>query len=246
MSDNATQADKVIGGKKGKAKAEDAGPTVEELQAKVTELEGSISAYKGQVTKAENALAARDAEIAEALVKRKLATRAEADDDGFDPLGALFKAYDDTLAECNSAKRSLRAQKGATTKAKGEVEALEEAAKPRALGPVEDQPGVAELAEFLAETPAVEIAFSDGKAELAGLAPVQVKGSAFVMRRGRLWLSVEKLTIRGPADDKPPRALNGYALLVEGEQVAWAPRLAGQLTLGAGNEYDVAQDIVLT
>jgi hypothetical protein len=212
---------------------------------RLAQLDGSIAAYKGQVTKAENERDEATQRLNAGLVQFGLAIQRQVEAPEFDTIEATLSALGELTAERNALRRSLSAQKGATTRVKNEVEQLEVKARPRRLGPIDDQLSTAELAQLFADTERVEIAFSDGRAELKSVHPVSVPGAAFTFRRGRLSLTVGDLKVRGPADERPPRALNGYALLVEGEQVAWVPRLAGQLTLGGGTTYQLKDDVVL-
>ena len=106
-----------------------------EMEPDIGAPDKALAAQKGLVTKAENARAEDHAKLGELLVSLGFFKQADIEDGGFDPIAAVSMALTDTLADRKSAERSLRAQKGATTKAKNEVEALEEAAKPRPLGP---------------------------------------------------------------------------------------------------------------
>jgi hypothetical protein len=47
----------------------------------------------------------------------------------------------------------------------------------------------------------------------------------------------------GPAHDKPPVRLTGYALFADGELVAAQPRSA-QITIGAGQSVNLANDVI--
>lgn len=180
------------------------------------------------------------------LLKHKLVTQAEVDAADFDPAAKIVLVLGEAIAERNALKRSLTAQKGVTTKTKDALEQLEASSKPRKVGEMDmSDTTAAELAELLADVPRVEIAFSDGKVEIAGVPPVAVAGSKFEFRRGRLMLNVPDLTVRGPDGERGNRALLGYALLIDGEQIAWLPRLGGQLTLGAGKTYQMKGDVIL-
>ncbi len=196
--------------------------SLEGLGVKVDEL-------RKQRDEAENAHAADRDNLRKVLVGLKLVTEAEAGAENFDPVAAAAGALGDVVAERNSAKRSLAAQKGATTRKVAELEQLEASLEPRKLGKVADQLSGADLFDLLGSEDRVEA----------------VPGERFIFRRGRLMLSVDDLTVRGPADERGARVLAGYALLVDGEQVAWLPRLAGQLTLGAGQSYQLKDDVVL-
>lgn len=214
-----------------------------ELREAIDARDNAIKAQETAVELAKNDVLG---DLAAKLVSRRLATQAEVDSADFDPVGFLFAQLDAAIAECNSAKRSLKAQKGATTKVKGAIEALQESLKPRPLGPIDDQLAPAELVELFNATDRVELAFSDGRSELAGVPPISVPGAAFTFRRGRLMLETGELIVRGPADERGTRVLAGYAALVDGEQVAWIPRLAGELPMGAGIQYSILGDVVLT
>lgn len=241
-----TQADEVIGGG-GKGKCDGEASELEQLKSQNERLNEELATANAAVkTAGEEAREAVFAFVGEELVKRKVVTQAEAAAEDFGPIATLFSAFDDVTAERNALKRSLAAQKGATTRKVNEIEELEASLKPRKLGPIEDQLKPGELAELLAGTPRVEIAFSDGKHELVGVPPVSVPGECFTFRRGRLLLDVEQLMVRGPADERGARVLAGYALLIDAEQVAWLPRMGGELTLGAGQTYQLKGDVVLT
>lgn len=208
---------------------------------RIADLEGEVKALRA----AQSATAGGINLLADRLLKLKIITGAQAKDEEFD----VFRTAADSLSALNTEgkglKRSLAAQKGATSRAKNALEQLEEVAKPRALGPVEGQLKAVELAELLAETERVEIAFSDGSKELIGVPPVAVPGGAFAFRRGKLCLNVPELLLRGPMDERGARSLAGYALLVEGEQIAWMPRIAGAMILGPGKTYQQKDDVVL-
>lgn len=157
---------------------------------------------------------------------------------------AVSKQLSDLQGELAAAKRSLSSQKGAATKARNEVDELKEAAEPRSLGPVDDQLSTEELAELFAES-AVEIAFSDGRRELPGVPSITVPPGTFRLSRQRLMPQGHAIQRRGPVDERGSRSLAGYALLIDGEQVAYAERLGGALILGPGQTYDLTGDILL-
>lgn len=221
----------------GKAAQNDGSSYPEEL----AELQGENE----NLREAQAATAGGISQLTDRLLKLKLVTPAEVKAQDFDVFDAAATALAETVAERNGLKRSLTAQKAATTRIKGEFEKLEVADKPRALGPIEDQLDKADLAELLADTDRVEIAFSDGRKELAGVPPVAVSGDSFTYKRRRLMLDVPDLPVRGPLDERGVRSLAGFALLIEGEQVAWLPRLAGPVVLGAGKTYQFKDDVSL-
>ena len=227
------------------AELEQANKLVSEHAKSLEGLGVKVDELRTQRDECERARAADRDQLRTVLVGLKLVTEAEAGADEFDPVAAAQKALADVTAERNSAKRSLAAQKGATTRKIAEIEEIEASLEPRKLGPIEGQLAPADLYTLLCDEARVEVAFSDGKSELIGVPPVAVRGDRFTFRRGRLQLSVDDLTVRGPADERGARVLAGYALLADGEQVAWLPRLAGQLTLGAGQSYQLKDDVVL-
>lgn len=152
---------------------------------------------------------------------------------------------DELRGERDALKRSLSAQKGSTTKAKATVDELKAASKPRAIGYIDRDTDMtpAYLFELVDDADLVEIVFSDGKQEVAGLGPVVVEGDAWKMTNTGLKLHVPTLQVHGPAAGKPPYRVTGYALLLDGEQVCWSQRHE-QLTIGAGQTFNLADDIV--
>lgn len=184
------------------------------------------------------AMEAEVAKLAEVMLKLKLVTQEEVGADGFDPISVACGQLVDL-------KRASIAEKAKKTRARNQVNVLQSRVTPRKLGPVKKQLPADEIFQLLSDEDEVEIAFSDGESELAGVPAIAVEGSAFVFRRGRLSLNVPSLMLSGPMDERGARALAGYAFLVDGEQVAWAPRLAGQLTLGGGQTYELKDDIIL-
>ncbi len=162
--------------------------------------------------------------------------------------GEDHAAIEALTAERDAFKRSLSAQKGATTKTRNEVEQLKEASRPRAFGPVKIPADsvpltAAELLELVADADQVELAFSNGRAEIPGVPPVRLTGEPLVLRRGTLRLATDSLQVTGPNTAKAPPSLAGFALVLDGEQVAWAP-LSSPLSLGAGQTYELKDSVV--
>lgn len=151
------------------------------------------------------------------------------------------------LEEENSGlKRSLAAQRGATTKARASVAELEAAAKPRKIGVLNGEALTPdELMELIEDAETVEIAFSDGRNEVPGLAPRQVSGEAWSKTGAGVKLTVgaDDFMISGPGEGQRPFAISGYALLLDGEQVAYAPRHE-QIQIGAGQRFNLSDDVV--
>lgn len=169
-------------------------------------------------------------------------------------LGELVTAMDGNIRsieeERDGLRRRLASQRGATTKAKAKIVELEEAGKPRALGPmaaVFDDPAeaftVEDILTAIDGAEEVVLAFSDGKAELRGIKPRRVSAEAFRLTRGRLFLTEGPLEVTGPGDEDTVTMLAGVALLVDGEQVAWSP-MAQPLKIGAGQTLNLAGSVV--
>ena len=180
------------------------------------------------------------------LVERGIVDEDATQETGFDPVSAALKAIDQAAEESTSLKLQLRSQKGATTRVKNEIEEMQQRSRPRAIGTMKDALSPRELGDLILESDTVELAFSDGHSEIAGLAPVSVPSDAFTMKRGRLSLDTDSLKIRMNSIDGSARPLVGYGLLIEGEQIAWAERLGGQLMLTPGVTYEIGEDVVFT
>lgn len=163
-----------------------------------------------------------------------------------DQIEARKKANEALQRELTDIKRSLAAQKGATTRKINEIEAMEEAAKPRAFGPIKKPLAASELWDLIDEPSAAEIvlAFSNGDTEVRGIAPRKVSADAFRLTRGRLFFNSDALTITGPGgDDVPAAQVAGIALVLDGDQVAWC-EFPKPLSLGAGQTISLAGSVI--
>lgn len=165
---------------------------------------------------------------------------------------AALEAENAALREENgSLKRQLRSQRGAATKARNRIIEMEQAGRPRALvpmGPVFDdagevQFGAAELMTAIDSAEEVVLAFSDGAHEIAGVPPRKVRADGFRLQRGRVLFTDAPLEVAGPADGEPPHAVHGIALLLDGEQAAYAP-LANTIHVGAGKRMNFAGSVI--
>lgn len=153
----------------------------------------------------------------------------------------LASDLDECREEIASLKRQLSAQKGAATKARAAAAAAMPA-KPRKFGPMKDQLGSHELAELIDDADEVQIAFTDANGrEIAGIAPRTISGDAFKADTAALRLSVPEMPIHGPATGQAAFRLGGYALLVDGEQVAFTPR--DELAIAPGQTYELKDDV---
>lgn len=154
---------------------------------------------------------------------------------------------DALVADINAANRRLASQRGATTKAKARIVELEEADKPRALGPLAAVLGdpaeeftVDDLLTAIDAGNELVLAFSDGRAELRGVKPMQVSVAAFRFTRGRLHFIEQPLEVTGPDGGA---TLAGVALLIDGEQAAWSP-MAQPISIGAGQTINLAGSVI--
>lgn len=100
-----------------------------------------------------------------------------------------------------------------------------------------------ELLELIGAAEVVEIAFSNGKTEIAQLEPVRIMGPAWRATMVGVQLSIPELIVHGPAPGKPPYPVAGYGLFLDGELAAYGDR-GEQLQIGGGSTHNVAPDIV--
>lgn len=147
-----------------------------------------------------------------------------------------------TIEERDAAEKRAEA---AEKKARAKVSRGAVPAKPRKLGPVENGLSGDALREAIDDArdagKPVEIAFSDGKSEIAGVPPVRVEGD--VWREHTLGLMLrDPVEVHGPADGAASVAIDGYALLIDGKQVAYCRR-GDPINLAAGRTISVADDI---
>lgn len=137
--------------------------------------------------------------------------------------------------------RIAELEKTLAEKPKGKVGKAAEPAKPRKAGPLADGKAVTgdALVELLAAADAadVEIVFSDGSREIAGVPPVAVAGDVWRQHPRGLMLR-EPVVIEGAPQ---PTQLRGYALFVDGKQVAFTPRDA--VALAPGQSVNLENDI---
>lgn len=169
-------------------------------------------------------------------------------------LGALVIAMDGNIrtaeAQIAALKRQLASQRGATTKVKAKIVELEEAGKPRKLGPMAAVFGddaeaftVDDLLTAIDGASEIVLAFSDGCNELKGIKPRQVRADAFRLTRGRVLFTGDELQILGPGGADDVTQLAGVALLIDGEQVAWSP-MPNPLAIGAGQTINLAGSVI--
>ncbi|GGD73971.1 RyR domain-containing protein [Croceicoccus mobilis] len=149
-------------------------------------------------------------------------------------------------AELAATKRQLTAQKGVATRAKNEAAAIraELPPTPRSVGPVDKPLKAEELLALIEDADSVMVVLSDGKREIAGVAPFTVEGNAWRRSGERLLLDVPSLQVEGPAAGKGGIArLAGYGLVIDGDLVAYANR-PDALPLPPGSRTELKHDVV--
>lgn len=149
--------------------------------------------------------------------------------------GAALAARDARIAELEAELTRAKAKPKASAAAKP--------AKARKLEPVEHGLSSAELLELINDGDEVVIAFGDGKREIAGLPPIRIEGDAWAVTAAGLSLRLPQLRVFGPAGQAAPYQLHGYALLIDGDLIAYAPR-ADVLAIVANSEVDLTNDVV--
>lgn len=142
----------------------------------------------------------------------------------------LTKERDAALADVDAAKKAGKVSRGSAP------------AKPRKLSSMgEDAPDADTIRAAISDAGTVEIAFSDGAREIAGLPPVIVQGEAWRDHFGRPMLT-EKVTLHGPANGAASYTVDGYALILDGKPVAYTKR-GTPLQIGTGQTVSVEADI---
>ena len=182
--------------------------------------------------------------LSTALMERGLVKPEDADADGFDPVAVAISAIDVHREEVTRLMRVAAGHKGQATRARAQAAAAMPA-RLRKFGPVDKQLPPGDLLELIAAAETVELAFTDGRTELKGLAPRTIEGGAAAWQltsRGRLRLNVPELTILGPGPDKSAWQLGGYALLADGEQIAWQAR--DPVMIAPGTRHEFRDDVI--
>lgn len=138
--------------------------------------------------------------------------------------GELRDQLEVANAERADAEQRASAAEADEKKATAQVKKLTTPAKPRKLGRMAEGKSVSgeDLRDMLDDADEVEIAFSDGEREVAGLAPVAVSGDAWKAHSFGLLLT-KSVDIEGPEKDTST-TIAGYALLIDGKQVAYRER----------------------
>jgi hypothetical protein len=111
--------------------------------------------------------------------------------------------------------------------------------KVEALG----NPALADLLASIKDAQSVELVFSDGTAEIAGISGQIIEGDAWRISPVGLALSVPNLIVTGPGPQIVE--LGGYALFIDGKQAAWAPR-PDVLRIAPGARMNLSGDVVFS
>lgn len=134
-----------------------------------------------------------------------------------------------------------KAKKAPSAKAVGAPKARK--IKPIALKDGETPLTPTEIKVLIDDAETVEVAFSDGKLELAGLPAQVISGDAWHVGVAGLQLRLPELVAHGPGIGQPGYSLAGYGLLIDGDLVAYADR-GGVLPIAPGAKVNLASDIV--
>ena len=104
-----------------------------------------------------------------------------------------------------------------------------------------DNPTTLALRDAIQAAGSVQLAFSDGKRDIAGLRPMEISGDAWRVAVNGLALAMPNFIIAGPASG--PVQLAGYALFADGEQIAWAQR-SDVLQISPGQSVNLSNDVI--
>lgn len=156
---------------------------------------------------------------------------------------ALVAERDQAVADLATATKAV--EKGKADLKAARSRAAPKPAKLRAIGPLDDgEPLSGEaLQRAIAAADTVELVFSDGARELAGVPAQLIEGDAWHLAANGVRMRVPSLVVHGPAHGEAPYRLAGYGLLLDGEQVAWAARI-DVLQIQASSRHELKDDVV--
>lgn len=176
--------------------------------------------------------------------------------EGLAERGFELPAEGEATAQALAVIDKLKAENAALTKklttAQNKAKAVPSTEKGRKIGPIKDKVEgrsdddgtvAAEhvLLEMIREADKVEVAFSDGARELAGIPALVVTGDAWAITAAGLKLTIDPIPVTG--FDKPYE-LRGYGLVLDGKQVAWRDTEPRRIL--PGSQWNLAGDIVFT
>lgn len=180
-----------------------------------------------------------DPSSAAAMAKRLTAAEAQiaALKDKPDQAAALAQAIKDRDAARLALQNYKKKHPAKAAKSPG-------AAGLRQLGPIGEKETLdrAALREAIATGSVVEVAFSDGKNEVAGAKAVDVTGFTWKDHAAG-YLLADPVDVYGRGPDDGTLAIAGYALIVDDKQVAYAP-LAEPLRVQPGGHARIVDDIL--
>lgn len=158
---------------------------------------------------------------------------------------ALSIAVDQTTLELAHVRRQMAGYKGRANLMAKAVGVLEARIPKERRRFADAAPfGTEELLELIDDAETVEIVFLDETGLELPLPPREIHGDkgAWQVTDSGLRLRVPELKVSGPAEGQPAIPLGGYALLVDGELAGRQHR--AQLTIGAGQQYRLEDDII--
>lgn len=206
----------------------------------------SVATEQAAVIDAAHPDTAAIASLAGGLAERGLAP------DGDYPIIATTLGLIDTLQsrsdrldeELKAAREELEAAKADAEKAATAPKTARGKASGRKCGPLKGEPlAGAELLELIGAAETVEVLFSNGKTEVAGIAPLTVSGNAWKLTAAGMQLDLPELMVSGPDRSGSPAELKGYGLMLDGTLVAYRERFE-PLVLIPGSNINLAQDVL--
>lgn len=178
-----------------------------------------------------------------------LTERISAPDAPFEPVALALATIDDLTAQLGAVTAERDALKDDAVKAgtepkvkPGRVRAGRKISAKAAKGEFADE---AELLAAIMAASTVEVAFSDGVNELAGVASVLVEGRAWAVTQAGVQLRLDPLVVHGPAPGQRAYPLRGYGLFLDGKLAAYRDR-GGLLEIGGGTNMNLGPDILFT
>lgn len=174
-----------------------------------------------------------------------------------DVVATILTSHDRQAKEIASLKRSLAAQKGQATRAKAaaaaaEAEAVELArsatAEARVLPAAEGFEAVSpdDLLMLIGGAEQIHVIATDGSAEVLGIPPLVLSGpEAFRHVGSGLGIVLSSWIVHGPATGAEPYRVGGWALVLDGEIAAFQSRPMGQLSIGPGQSFNLAGDVIV-
>lgn len=149
---------------------------------------------------------------------------------------SLLKDTADALAARDKAE-------AATKRAKAKVTQGDSPAKPRKLAAMKEGSELSgdDLREAIADADKVEIVLSDGTREIAGIPPIVVEGDTWKEHTLGYMLR-DPVEISGPSVGDAGFQIDGYALLIDGKQVAYTKR-SDPVNVAGGTKVSLADDI---